>query len=121
MTKRAFASRFPSAAESPGFLLCKAANAQQRRQRRALAELGISPTQSSLLASFFFLSRTHGRPISQAELAEHAAIDEMLVADGTRALRVVEEADAAFFARTDDVPAFARLLTKLLTPAPGTD
>lgn len=155
MTKRTFASRFPSAAESPGFLLWKAANAHHRRQRRALAELGISPTQFSLLASFFFLSQTHGRPVSQAELAEHAALDKMLVSDGTRALlgkklivrrrsesdarafaieltergvtvcnralRVVEEADAAFFARTGDVPAFARLLTKLLTPAPGTD
>jgi DNA-binding MarR family transcriptional regulator len=150
----AFASRFSSPAESPGFLLWKAANLHQRLQRQALADLGISPTQFSLLASYFFLSSTHQRPVSQAELAQHAALDKMLVSDGTRALlgrrlivrrrsrtdgrafaidlteqgvavcnralRVIEETDAAFFARTGDVPVFVDLVAKLLTdPSAG--
>jgi DNA-binding MarR family transcriptional regulator len=148
VTKRPFASRFPSAAESPGFLLWKAANLHQRLQRHALSELGISPTQFSLLASFFFLANEKGGPVSQAEVAEHGSLDKMLVSDGTRALlakkllvrrrsetdgrafdveltaegasvcnralRVVEETDASFFARTGDVPLFLALVTKLV-------
>ncbi len=86
MTRPNFASRFPSATESPGFLLWKAANLHQRLQRQALSELGISPTQFSLLASSLFLSRKKRGPVSQAEVAEHASLDKMLVSDGTRAL-----------------------------------
>jgi DNA-binding MarR family transcriptional regulator len=86
MKARTFASRFPSANESPGFLLWKAANLHQRLQRQALGDLGISPTQFSLLASFSFLARKKRGPVSQAEVAEHASLDKMLVSDGTRAL-----------------------------------
>jgi DNA-binding MarR family transcriptional regulator len=148
MKRQTFASRFSTPVESPGFLLWKAANLHQRLQREALAELGISPTQFSLLASFLFLCRQTGGPVSQAEVAEHASLDKMLVSDGTRALlarklivrrrsktdgrafaieltpqgvttcnralRVVEATDAAFLARTGDVPAFVALLRKLL-------
>jgi DNA-binding MarR family transcriptional regulator len=155
MTTPRFESRFRSAAESPGFLLWKAANLHQRLQRQALGELGISPTQFSLLASFFFLSRTKHGPVSQAEVAEHASLDKMLVSDGTRALlakklivrrrsetdgrafdveltehgvatcnralRVVEATDAAFFARTGDVPAFLALVTRLVDRPTATD
>ena len=81
-----FASRFRSAAESPGFLLWKTANRHQRLQREALATLGISPTHFSLLACFADLTRRKGRPVSQAEVAEHAGLDKMVVSDGTRAL-----------------------------------
>ncbi|MCA2979179.1 MAG: MarR family transcriptional regulator [Myxococcaceae bacterium] len=148
MKKQPFASRFPSAAESPGFLLWKAANLHQRLQRQALGALGISPTQFSLLASFFFLSQRKGGPVSQAEVADHASLDKMLVSDGTRALlskklvvrhpsasdgraydveltakgvttcnralQVVEATDAAFFARSGDVPTFRALIARLV-------
>jgi DNA-binding MarR family transcriptional regulator len=86
MTNVPFVSRFPSAVSSPGFLLWKAANRHQRLQRQALADLGISPTQFSLLACYFFLAETNKRAVSQAEVCEYAALDKMLVSDGTRAL-----------------------------------
>lgn len=81
-----FRSRFPSAADSPGFLLWKAANLHQRLQRLALSPLAISPTQFSVLACFFHLSRERGGPVSQAEVAEYASLDKMVVSDAARAL-----------------------------------
>ncbi|GEM_PF-2287452 len=113
-TKRPFASRFPTAAESPGFLLWKAANLHQRLQREALAGLGISPTQFSLLASFFHLARLHGGPVSQAAVAEHASLDKMLVSDGTRALlakRLVVRRASATDGRAFEVALTARGVT----------
>lgn len=81
-----FRSRFRSAADSPGFLLWKAANLHQRLQRIALSPLAISPTQFSVLACFFHLSRERGGPVSQAELAEYASLDKMVVSEASRAL-----------------------------------
>ena len=86
MRESAFRSRFPSAAESPGFLLWKAANLHQRLQRVALGPLDISPTQFSVLACFFHLSLSKDGPVSQTEVAEYASLDKMLVSEAARAL-----------------------------------
>ncbi len=111
MKRRGFTSRFPSASESPGFLLWKAANQHQRLQRHAMEDLGISPTQFSLLASFFYLAQRQPGPVSQAAVAAHAALDKMLVSEGTRALeakRLVVRQPSARDGRAYDVELTAR-------------
>jgi len=86
MKGKTFESRHSNPGASPGFLLWKAANLHQRLQRQELSELGISPTQFSLLASYFFLCGVQDGPVSQADVCDHASLDKMLVSDGTRAL-----------------------------------
>jgi DNA-binding MarR family transcriptional regulator len=79
-----FSSRYAGAESSPGFLLWKVANLHQTLQRRALAELELTPTQFSVLACFGDLSSKG--PVTQSDVCRHAALDKMLVSDATRAL-----------------------------------
>jgi DNA-binding MarR family transcriptional regulator len=79
-----FASEFASADASPGFLLWKVANLHQKLQRRALEELGLTPTQFSVLACYGDLTRTG--QVTQADVCVHAALDKMIVSDATRSL-----------------------------------
>lgn len=86
MTDRpgSFGSRYAGAESSAGFLLWKVANLHQALQRRALADLGLTPTQFSVLACFADLASAG--PVTQADVCRHAALDKMLVSDATRAL-----------------------------------
>jgi MarR family transcriptional regulator, organic hydroperoxide resistance regulator len=82
---RQFDSRFASAAESPGFLLWKVSNLHQRVQRRALADVGLTPIQFSVLACYQFLSM-QAPVVTQSHVSTHAGIDKMFVSDVTKAL-----------------------------------
>ena len=72
--------------QSTGFLLWQASNHWQRRQRRALAPLGLTHVQFFLLASVVSLSAA-GEPVSQAALARHARVDPMTTSQVLRALQ----------------------------------
>lgn len=80
-----FDSKFSKATESTGFLLWKVSNIHQRKQRKALAVLGITPTQFSVLACYFYIAQTH-TPITQADVSHYSGIDKMQVSDVTKAL-----------------------------------
>jgi DNA-binding MarR family transcriptional regulator len=111
MNTSRFDSRFRSPNQSPGFLLWRSANLHQRLQRLALRGLGLTPTEFSLLACFSYLSQRSGRPISQAEVGEHAGLDKMVVSDATRAL---EEKNLVVRNRSDHD---ARVMVVELSPA----
>lgn len=78
-------TKFDAAESSPGFLFWKVANLHQRLQRQVLKDLGISPTQYSLLACYFFLKTPTKLP-TQSDICEMAGLDKMLVSDTTKAL-----------------------------------
>ena len=80
-----FKSQFKSASDSPGFMLWKVSNLHQRLERRALSGIDLTPTQFSVLASYFFLCKQLGA-VQQADICNHAGIDKMQVSDVTRAL-----------------------------------
>jgi DNA-binding MarR family transcriptional regulator len=71
--------------ESAGVLLWLAANAWQRRQRAALAELDLTHPQFLLLAGVSWLTR-EGEPITQVRLAAHVHADPMMTSQIVRAL-----------------------------------
>jgi DNA-binding MarR family transcriptional regulator len=77
-------SEYQAAEESPGFLLWQVTNRWQAAQRAALAPLGLTHVQFVLLASLTWL-QSDG-PISQRELAGHAATDPMMTSQVLRAL-----------------------------------
>lgn len=70
---------------SPGFLLWKVSNLHQRLQRKSLEELDLTPSQFSVLACYFFLSKKSDS-VSQTDVCHHAGIDKMLVSDLTKTL-----------------------------------
>ncbi len=78
-------SRHDKAEESVGFLLWKASNKLQRLHRVGLKELGLTPTQFSILASIVYISAQENS-LSQKALCEHTQIDKMLVSDVVKAL-----------------------------------
>lgn len=81
---RGFDSRHPSAELSPGFLLWKVSNLHRALQRRALADLNLTPTEFSVLACYADLAR-QGR-VTQADVCAHASLDKMVVSAATRHL-----------------------------------
>jgi DNA-binding MarR family transcriptional regulator len=72
--------------QSTGFLLWQASHRWQRRQRRALAPVGLTHAQFFLLASVTSLAAAGG-PVSQATLARHAGVDPMTTSQVLRALQ----------------------------------
>jgi DNA-binding MarR family transcriptional regulator len=78
-------SSFSSADESTGLLLWQITNRWQAAQRAALKPLGLTHVQFVLLASLTWLDAD--APITQRELAEHAATDPMMT---SQVLRVLE-------------------------------
>lgn len=80
-----FETQFEEAKESPGFIFWKAANLHQRLQRQVLKNIDITPSQFSVLASYFFAQDRLG-PVTQAQICEHTALDKMHVSDITKSL-----------------------------------
>jgi DNA-binding MarR family transcriptional regulator len=80
-------TEFADADESPGLLLWQVTNRWQAAQRAALAPLGLTHVQFVLLATLTWLEHRAGGPLTQRELAGHAATDPMMT---SQVLRVLE-------------------------------
>jgi DNA-binding MarR family transcriptional regulator len=78
-------TRFDRAEESPGLLLWQVTNRWQAAQRAALAPLGLTHVQFVLLASLVWLA-AGDRPVTQKDLADHAATDPMMTSQVLRTL-----------------------------------
>ena len=83
MTRR-LATRFGDDQDSPGLLLWRAGNRWQAAQRAALKPYELTHVQFVLLASLTWLD-SEG-PVTQRELADHAATDPMMTSQVLRAL-----------------------------------
>ncbi|MFL6109511.1 MAG: MarR family winged helix-turn-helix transcriptional regulator [Marmoricola sp.] len=77
------ATRHAAASESPGLLLWRVTNDWQAAQRAALKPFGLTHVQFVLLASLTWLGEG---PVTQRELASHAATDPMMTSQVLRAL-----------------------------------
>jgi DNA-binding MarR family transcriptional regulator len=87
MTRSAAASRRRSSDEAdddPGLLLWQVTNRWQAAQRAALRPYGLTHVQFVLLAALGRL--TVDGPVTQRELAEHAATDPMMTSQVVRTL-----------------------------------
>jgi DNA-binding MarR family transcriptional regulator len=88
--RKARGSRAPLATEftspdlSPGLLLWRTTQRWQAAQRAALRPFGLTHVQFVLLASLTWLDATH--PVTQRQLADHAATDAMMTSQVLRAL-----------------------------------
>jgi DNA-binding MarR family transcriptional regulator len=80
----ALASAYRAADDSPGLLLWQVTNRWQSAQRAVLKPLGLTHVQFVLLASLVWL-RADG-PVTQRQLADHAATDPMMTSQVLRAL-----------------------------------
>jgi DNA-binding MarR family transcriptional regulator len=78
--------QFAGPDDSPGFLLWQVANGWQRHQRQALEEIGLTHVQFVLLAGLGWLKQGDGIPITQATLARHSRVDEMMTSQVVRGL-----------------------------------
>ncbi len=83
--KSKLSTEFAGPDGSPGFLLWQVANAWQRRQRQALDRIGLTHVQFVLMAGLGVLDGD-GTPITQATLARHSRVDEMMTSQVVRAL-----------------------------------
>lgn len=81
---RGLDTQHASADDSPGFLLWQVTNRWQAAQRASLKPFGLTHVQFVLLASLTWL--TAAEPVSQRQLAEHAATDPMMTSQVLRAL-----------------------------------
>ena len=81
------ATEFESADDSPGLMLWRATNRWQAAQRAALKPFDLTHVQFVLLASLAYLD-TDG-PVTQKQLADHAATDVMMT---SQVLRTLENA-----------------------------
>lgn len=88
MIDGALASEYRAAEDSPGLLLWRVTNRWQSAQRAALRPFGLTHVQFVLLASLVWL-RADG-PVTQRQLADHAATDPMMT---SQVLRVLEGRD----------------------------
>ena len=82
---RRLPSSFSTPDDSPGWTLWIVANAWQRELKRALAPLGLTPVQATILESVAWLSRDND-PITQTRVARHARTDVMMTSQVLRAL-----------------------------------
>jgi DNA-binding MarR family transcriptional regulator len=80
-----FPSSFETPSVSPGFLLWKVTHLWQRKQRDTLKEIDLTHVQFVVLAGLGWLQKVN-KNISQAELARHAEIDEMMASSVIRTL-----------------------------------
>jgi DNA-binding MarR family transcriptional regulator len=78
------ATKFQAAEESPGLLLWQVTNYWQAAQRAALKPFGLTHVQFVLLASLTWLDAE--QPVTQRDLATHAATDPMMTSQVLRAL-----------------------------------
>jgi DNA-binding MarR family transcriptional regulator len=81
---RGLATSFSSADESPGLLLWQVTNRWQQAQRAALKPFGLTHAQFVLLASLTWLDVD--TPVTQRQLADHAATDPMMTSQVLRTL-----------------------------------
>src|SRR5262245_32312193 len=93
---------------SPGFWLQHAGLAGRQAMEHKRGALGLTPTQSNLLASTGWLART-GEPPTQQQVADNAGADRMMA---SKVLRGLE--DRGLLARTAD-PHDSRTLRLRLT------
>jgi DNA-binding MarR family transcriptional regulator len=77
-------TEFPHESHSPGLALWRATNAWQRTIRAALEPYGLTHVQFVLLAVLTAMDRAE--PVTQRDLAERAATDEMMTSQVLRAL-----------------------------------
>ncbi len=82
--RRRLATEFASAEDSPGFLLWQVTNRWQAAQRATLKPFGLTHVQFVLLASLTWLDAEG--PVSQRQLADHAASDRMMTSQVLRVL-----------------------------------
>lgn len=78
-------TQFDDAKYSLGFLIWKVSNKLQRAHRVALKDLGLTPTQFSVLASIVYVSSIHEK-LTQSLLCQHTGMDKMLVSDIVQSL-----------------------------------
>ncbi|MGD0687019.1 MAG: MarR family transcriptional regulator [Streptosporangiaceae bacterium] len=78
------ATSFASADDSTGLLLWQVTNRWQAAQRAALRPFGLTHVQFVLLASLTWLAAEG--PVTQRQLADHAATDPMMTSQVLRAL-----------------------------------
>ena len=78
---------FESAEDSRGLLLWQVSNRWQASQRATLKPLGLTHVQFVLLASLAWLEGESSEPVTQQQLAAHAAADPMMT---SQVLRVLE-------------------------------
>jgi DNA-binding MarR family transcriptional regulator len=78
------ATRFGTPEESTGLTLWQVTNRWQAAQRAALRPFGLTHVQFVLLASLAWLQATG--PVTQKQLADHAAADPMMTSQVVRAL-----------------------------------
>jgi DNA-binding MarR family transcriptional regulator len=103
------ASEHQQAADSPGLLLWQVTNRWQAAQRAALKPFGLTHVQFVLLASLAWLQADG--PVTQRELAGHAATDPMMT---SQVLRVLESRDLL---RREAHPTDGRARALVITPA----
>jgi DNA-binding MarR family transcriptional regulator len=82
------ATEFSDAEDSPGLLLWQVTNTWQAAQRAALKPFELTHVQFVLLASLVWLDAE--APVTQKQLADHAAADAMMT---SQVLRTLEERD----------------------------
>lgn len=103
----------PSESPTPGFLIWRLSMKMRAAVDRAVAELGLTHAQYSLLASLYGMQRSGERP-SQRRLAEHTGLEPIYVSKLARTL-----ATAGFVERVSN-PADSRAVQLSLT-AHGAD
>ncbi len=102
-------TRYGSSADSPGLLLWQVTNRWQAAVRAALKPFDLTHVQFVLLASLTYLA--DDGPVTQKQLADHAATDPMMTSQVLRNL----EARTLVVRAVDPVDRRARALT--VTPA----
>ncbi|MGW4772431.1 MarR family winged helix-turn-helix transcriptional regulator [Nocardia sp. NPDC004278] len=90
-------SRFDHADESLGLLLWRVTNRWRAAHRAALSPFGLTHVQFVLLAALTWLAgRSAGKPVTQRDVADHAAADPMMTSQVLRTLeqkRLLERRD----------------------------
>lgn len=81
---RGLATEFAAAEQSPGLSLWQVTNRWQAAVRAALRPVGLTHVQFVLLASLAYLDADG--PVTQKQLADHAACDAMMTSQVLRAL-----------------------------------
>ncbi len=94
---------------TPGFLIWRLSMKMRVTLDRALAPIGLTHAQYSLVATLYSLYHQHKRP-SQRELADHTGLEPLYVSKLARALE-----SAGFVERSTD-PADSRAVQLALTP-----
>ena len=89
MSASGLATEHADASDSPGLLLWQVTHRWQAVQRAALAPFGLTHVQFVLLASLTWLQGQGDGPLTQRQLADHAATDPMMT---SQVLRVLERA-----------------------------